>query len=434
MKRPIVIILLVIALVLICLGIGAVLFFAANGSFLTNNPFDVRNISSVLEESKTLKVDAEKPLVLKVADDAGDVTITGADVDTVQVKVVKTAYDSSQSRADEEVKGIQYAIEQTGNSITLKYELPRSMNFNNKINTVDFVVIVPSETKVNVDTNGEVSVASTIGNVDVKNDFGDISVQNLQGGLTVETESGAVTATSITAGASAIDLHSGFGTITLEKASAGPVRLDSQSGELDMSDVRASGDVNMSTQFGNVNFEKGSARSLTIKTQSGQVKLISLNVSGDLKAEGGFGEIDLQKVKAGSYNLSTDSGSVTLEGAQGAIKVATGFGNISITQAENASLDLNTQSGSIEFEGSLGEGPHTVHSDFGEIRLSLPTDSAVNVDLQTEFGNINSEIPVTVVLNGEAEKSHQVGTMNGGGPELNVSTKSGSITIKALKK
>ncbi|MFZ5879888.1 MAG: DUF4097 family beta strand repeat-containing protein, partial [Chloroflexota bacterium] len=69
-----------------------------------------------------------------------------------------------------------------------------------------------------------------------------------------------------------------------------------------------------------------------------------------------------------------------------------------------------------------------------EISLSLPADTAVDVDLQTEFGNITSDIPVTVILSGEVEKSHQVGTMNGGGPELKVSTQSGNITIKALKK
>ena len=95
MKRAVVIILLVVALVLVCVGIGSVIYFA-NG-FQTNNPFDVRNIASVLEESKTLKVDAEKPLTLKVTDDAGGVTVTGADVDTVQVKAVKTAYDSTQA-------------------------------------------------------------------------------------------------------------------------------------------------------------------------------------------------------------------------------------------------------------------------------------------------------------------------------------------------
>src|SRR4026209_725357 len=142
MKRPVVIILLVIALALVCVGIGAVIFFTANGGFATNNPFDRRNISSELEESKTLKVDTKKPLSFTVADAAGSVTITGEDVETVQVRVIKTAYDSSQARADEEVKGIKYTVEQSGNSITLRYELPKSMNFSNNVNTVDFIVSV----------------------------------------------------------------------------------------------------------------------------------------------------------------------------------------------------------------------------------------------------------------------------------------------------
>ena len=62
MKRPVVITLLVAALALVCLGIGAVAFFTINGGFPTNSPFDRNNISSVVEESKTLKVDAKKPL------------------------------------------------------------------------------------------------------------------------------------------------------------------------------------------------------------------------------------------------------------------------------------------------------------------------------------------------------------------------------------
>src|SRR5688500_13548968 len=129
MKRPVVITLLVVALVLVCVGIGSVIYFA--NDFQTNNPFDRRNIPSVLEENKTLKVDTEKPLTLKLLDDAGDVTVIGADVETVQLKVFKTAYDPTQARADEEVKGIKYSIEQSGNVVTIKYELPKSMNFSN---------------------------------------------------------------------------------------------------------------------------------------------------------------------------------------------------------------------------------------------------------------------------------------------------------------
>src|SRR5690349_11572210 len=228
MKRPMLIALLVAALMLVLAGIAAVIFFTANGGFPTNSPFDRRNISSQLEENKTLKVDAAKPLTLKVADDSGGATITGADVDTVQVKAVKTAYDSTQARADAEVKTIKYTIEQTGNNITLKYELPKSMNFSNKVNTVDFIVTVPRETTVTTDTNmGKVGVAGTQGNVDIHSDFGEISVENIEGALSVKTNSGEVNATSIKAGAEDISLNSDFGGITLKNANGKDITLDS---------------------------------------------------------------------------------------------------------------------------------------------------------------------------------------------------------------
>jgi len=434
MKRPVVIILLTIALTFVCLGIGAVIFFAANGGFPTNNPFDVRNIPSVLEESKTLKVNTEKPLVLKVADDAGDVTITGADVDTVQVKVVKTAYDSSQSRADEEVKGIKYTIEQTGSTITLKYELPKSMNFNNNINTVDFIVTVPNQTTVNITTSlGEVSVSDTKGNVDVTNDFGAVTVENIEGALTVRNSSGEVTVTAIKAGSADIDLQSSFGGITLEKASGANVTLQSSSGAITLSDIRATGELSTKSDFGDTKFENGSANSLSVESSSGKVSLVKLTIANELKVDADFGELELNQAFAGSYDLHTSSGSITVDGARNKLKAYTDFGGITVENAQSVTLDLKTSSGIVTFSGSLGVGPHMITSDFGEIDLTLPADSKLNVDLTTDFGGISSDIPLTVTLDGSSDKNHQVGTMNGGGDQITIKTSSGAINIKGIK-
>ena len=434
MKRPVVIGLLVVALAFVCVGIGAVIFFTTNGGFPTNNPFDVRNVSSVLEESKTLKVDTKKPLTLKVADDAGDVTITGADVDTVQVKVVKTAYDSSQSRADKEVKGIKYTIEQTGSAITLKYELPKSINFNNNVNTVDFVVTVPNETTVNVDTNmGEVSISDTKGDVVIVNDFGDVTVENIEGALSVENNSGKVEATAIKAGKADIQLNSDFGTITLTKASGNNIILDSNSGTITLDDVRATGELFTKSDFGDTKFENGSANSLSVESNSGKVSLLKLKVSKELIVDNDFGEIELNQVLAGSYDLHTNSGGITVDGAKNKLKAYTDFGNITIENAQSVTLDLKTNSGTVQFSGSLGEGPHAIESDFGEIDLTLPAEAKLNVDLKTDFGGIRSDIPLTVTLDGSSEKNHQVGTMNGGGDQLTVITNSGAINIKAFK-
>jgi DUF4097 and DUF4098 domain-containing protein YvlB len=436
MKRPIIIALLIVALALVCLGIAAVVFFTANGGFPTNNPFDRRNISSQLEENKTLKVDSGKPVTLTVTSAAGDVTVTGADVDTVQLKVVKTAYDSTQARADAEVKGINYSIEQTGNAITLKYELPKSMNFSNNVNTVDFVVTVPQETAVKTDTGmGETQVTGTQGNVDIQNDFGAITVEEIAGGLSVKTNSGEVNVTSIDAGSENLDLNSDFGGITLKNANGKDITLNSKSGSITLNEVRATGNITSQTDFGNSSFENGSANALSIVTRSGAVSMKKVRVSKEIKVQDDFGEIDLEQATAASYDLQTNSGSITVEGANGKLKAYTDFGGITIQNAQSVTLDLLTKSGGVEFDGSLGAGPHTVVSNFGEINLTLPADSKLNVDLSTDFGNIRSDLPIAATLNGtnNADGDQVVGRINGGGDQFTAKTKSGGVNIHTAK-
>ena len=436
MKRPVVITLLVAALALVCLGIGAVAFFTINGGFPTNSPFDRNNISSQVEESKTLKVDAEKPLTLTVADEAGDVTVTGADVDTVQVKVVKTAYDSTQARADEEVKTIKYAIEQNGNTITLKYELPDSMNFNNDINTVDFIVTVPTETIVSVDTKfGSVNVQDIQGAVDLSNDFGDVTAKNIEGELEVQSNGGKINIEAVEAGTKDVKINSDFGEITLAQVKARDVSVTSNSGAVTFTNVRASGDAFIKSDFGNTTYENGSAASLTLETSSGKTSITKVNITKELKVDNDFGEIELKQAMADSYDLHTNSGAITVDGAKGKLKAYTDFGNIEISNAKSVTLDVKTNSGTIEFSGSLGTGPHNVKSDFGNIELALPTDTKLNVDLKTDFGQISSDLPITVTLteSSSSEEDQIVGAINSGGEQLTVNTNSGSINITAIK-
>jgi DUF4097 and DUF4098 domain-containing protein YvlB len=432
MKRPVVITLLIVALALVCVGIGSVVYFA-NG-FTVNNPFDVMQISSQLEESKTLEVDLEKPVSLKIEDDSGAVTVTGGDVETVQVEVVKTAYDSTQSRADAEVKTVKYTIQQTGNNITLKYALPKSVNFNNRVNSVDFIVTVPRQTNVNVDNNmGDVNITDIEGSVITESDFGEVSIDNVEGAVSASTNSGAVTATSIRAGSENIDLSSEFGTITLEKANGKEISLDTNSGAVELNEVRATGTLTASTEFGDVTIENGSADSLTVDTNSGGVSLTKLTVKKEIHVEDEFGNIELDQAQAASYDLNTNSGGITIDGAKGKLAAFTEFGNIDITNAESVTLDLRTNSGTIAFNGSLGAGPHAVRSEFGAVDLTLPADIQLDVDLSTEFGKIRSDLPISVTVTETTDSNSDqiVGSINDGGDLLTVETNNGSVTIHA---
>jgi DUF4097 and DUF4098 domain-containing protein YvlB len=436
MKRPVIITLLIVALVLVCFGIGSVIFFAANGGFRTNNPFDRRNISSQLEESKTVKVDPEKPINLKVSDDSGAVTVTGGDVDTVQIKAVKTAYDSTQARADAEVKTVKFTVEQTGNNITIKYVIPDSMNFNNRVNSVDFTITVPNQTNLDLDNNmGDVSVTDIEGSVVTQTDFGEINVDNVEGALSVRTNSGAVTATSIKANNENIDLKSDFGAITLEKANANTITLDTNSGTVKLNEVRATAKLTASTEFGDVTIENGSADSVSIDTNSGGITLTKLTVKKDIHVEDEFGGIKLDQARAASYDLNTNSGDITIDGVEGKLTAHTEFGGIEVSNAESVTLALRTNSGTVTFNGSLGAGPHTVKSEFGAVDLTLPADVKLNVDLSTEFGKIKSDLPITVTVTESSDSNGDkiAGSINGGGDQLKVETNNGSVTIHAGK-
>lgn len=426
MKRPVVIILLVGALVLVCAGIGSVLFFAFNGGLPTILS-DAPLISSQAEESESLN--AEGTVTLKVVDESGKVTVTGADVDEVSVNVVKTGLGTTQAKADEALENIQYEIDQDGDTITLTFEYPdvRTQIYER----VDFTVTVPVETGVDVTAKaGTVSVTGVQGQVAIENNFGDIVVEEVEGALVVKTDSGRIDVTSVQAGSADIDLYSGFGSIYLSQVSGAGIAVESRSGKLDLENVRATQEMELYSDFGNIDYETGSAGTLEVRTKSGSITLTSVTVRGTLTLRDDFGDISLERVKASSYDAETSSGSITVDGVEGEIRAHTGFGNITVTKAENATLDLNTRSGSVDFEGSLGEGPHTIHSEFGEIEVSIPADSGLNVDFRTDFGKVRSDIPVT--LSGDLDSTHQSGTINGGGSQFNVSTKSGGITIKAL--
>lgn len=442
MKRGVVIVFLVVALLLVLTGIGTVVFFTIRGGA---DVFNGRiQAHATLEENKVLKVDAKNPVTLNVIDDAGSVTIIGGDVTGVELKMVKTAYAVSQSRAEQEVKEIKYDIDQAGNRITLTYEYPNASlanfpdvpAFDLNADTVDFIVTVPNETTVDIDNNlGDASVTGINGDVAIKDDFGKVTIEEVEGALNIHTNSGDVTVTSIMAGQQEIVLATDFGKITLNKVNGETIELDTNSGALQLTDVRATSDIIANTDFGDVRFENGSARTLHVETNSGGVSLFRLEVEEEIFVKDDFGGIELEQALAGSYDLHTNSGSVTVDGATGKLKADTDFGDIEIHNAESVLLEATTNSGSVKFNGSLGNGPHLVKSDFGSIEINLPAASKLNVDLKTDFGKITSDLPVTVTLDGNstANGDHIIGSINGGGGQLTVQANSGPIDIKILK-
>jgi DUF4097 and DUF4098 domain-containing protein YvlB len=92
-------------------------------------------------------------------------------------------------------------------------------------------------------------------------------------------------------------------------------------------------------------------------------------------------------------------------------------------------LDVETSSGGVDFAGSLAaEGEHRVKSSVGDVQIELPAGAAFDLDVQTVHGDIDIDADFSVTMTRFGEQAIE-GEVNGGGPLLQIHTRSGSVTL-----
>lgn len=162
-------------------------------------------------------------------------------------------------------------------------------------------------------------------------------------------------------------------------------------------------------------------------------------------------EITVQTPTESDVDLRTGSGGLELTGVRGNLSVHSGSGGIRVQEAAGK-LDAETGSGGLMADGgfsqfrmhsgsgavalSLASGMQltagsSASSGSGGIRLSLPRDFKASVHASTGSGSIHSDLPLTTV--GDWSRGRSVeGTLNGGGPSLELRTGSGGVQIKGI--
>jgi DUF4097 and DUF4098 domain-containing protein YvlB len=336
----------------------------------------------------------------------GNVLVEAIKSDSILITAHKTSWHSTKAKAQAELDDLAVTVTQTGNKIIIKYNRDPKMFFAGpqQTDTIDFVISVPEGTEINAQIDyGDIYLNGKLGDGLVSTDFGDMTLSGIQGNLEARSNSGDITAEGISEEGSRINLSSDFGNITLEKSNCGSVQIHSNSGSVILHDVNASEKIELSNDFGKLEFMNGSADILTMEANSGKIYL-----SG----------------------LDTNRGKIMLESTGGTIKAVSDHGDLEIKVTDQATLDLYAKSGNIVFSGLLGIGPHSLVTDFGDISMYLPKDTALTFDLETDFGKLKTEFPIT--LEGNVKQDHWRGTLNDGGAELTATTNSGDISFEFL--
>jgi hypothetical protein len=132
---------------------------------------------------------------------------------------------------------------------------------------------------------------------------------------------------------------------------------------------------------------------------------------------------------SGAAKLDTSDGHIEVRDFNGALRAHTGDGHMTI-DGVFTDLELHTGDGHVDFTarpGSKLNSAWLIRTSDGGVEARLPQDLAAELYAHTGDGHIVLDLPVTV--SGSIERSRIRGTLNGGGPLLEIATGDGRITL-----
>jgi DUF4097 and DUF4098 domain-containing protein YvlB len=156
-----------------------------------------------------------------------------------------------------------------------------------------------------------------------------------------------------------------------------------------------------------IDYEVTTPRSTSLSAHSGSGVVQIAGIQAPVTAGSGSGSLHLSLAGSNRVKASTGSGSIQIDGVAGGLNASTGSGSIEV--AGNLTSDWHLSTGS------------------GSIRLKLADNARFTLNASTGSGTVHVDQPITV--QGELNGHHVSGTVNGGGPFLQATTGSGSITI-----
>lgn len=206
-----------------------------------------------------------------------------------------------------------------------------------------------------------------------------------------------------------------------------------------------------------------STYNLRVNTSGGDVRIG--DISGQVYARTSGGNLEIGKIN-GEVDGRTSGGDVTVDGATGRVDVRTSGGGVRIgavtssvqARSSGGSIEVrrvtgdlyaHTSGGGIVVEDAMGavdaetsggsirarlsqqpRGDSRMSTSGGGITLSVAPNVALDLDAHTSGGDVDSDIPVTIL--GKQSDSSLQGKINGGGPRLVLRSSGGGIHVKRL--
>lgn len=181
---------------------------------------------------------------------------------------------------------------------------------------------------------------------------------------------------------------------------------------------------------GDISADELTGEDITLNTTSGEIKVSEIKAGGTISASSISGNCNIDKAVSDYAKINTTSGDVavgSLKAEDIKFKTISGDAKLNVTAEE---AELNSTSGDIDANFLSGFEKISAKSISGNVKLGIPDETEFTVDLKTLSGSIDcKDFSMNITSSGKREFKGKVGSGSG---KIDISTTSGNIKIYGL--
>jgi DUF4097 and DUF4098 domain-containing protein YvlB len=162
---------------------------------------------------------------------------------------------------------------------------------------------------------------------------------------------------------------------------------------------------------------------VAIRSSAADITLLS--IEGGIEIESSSGTTT-GELLFGPVTVRQAQGKIDLRYIEGDVRIKSSTADISLIQ-DRGSLDLTTATGNATVQTNLdGARDSFVETESGNISLTIPETSSGNLRIQSQTGDIRTDIPISI----KSMTRRQVeGRFGAGGITVNLVSISGDVTV-----
>jgi DUF4097 and DUF4098 domain-containing protein YvlB len=207
------------------------------------------------------------------------------------------------------------------------------------------------------------------------------------------------------------------------------IEINTSSGEIKVERIlSAKSKISLKASSGNITSNNGLfADDLKVEASSGDIELYNIDAD-DFSVQTSSGNIQVEKFTGGTGSLQASSGDIkSIDFASEYAKFNTSSGSISIKKFDCDYFDAQSSSGNITLDfKNAPAATSSVRSTSGDVDIYLPMRAKFSVDVSCTSGTFRDKFNNNRM---NPRNSYHM-DYNGGGPDIQIRTTSGDITLE----